>query len=96
MTTELFLSLLIAFAACSSLVTEAVKTITKGKFNSNIVALIVALIVTIPGMFIYYTLGGININLINVIYAILMGLASSITSMVGYDKVKAMIINFIK
>lgn len=94
MTVTMFLSLLFGFSVVSSLVTEAVKTFIKDKENVsyNLLALIVALLVGIGGTAIYYQLSSIAYSVNNVIYMILMGLASGLCSMVGYDKVKQTIL----
>ena len=94
MNTTLFLILLSAFSILSSLVTEGVKNIASDKVNLsyNIVALITALIIGGGGTVIYYQLNEISFNLNNIIYAVLMGLASGLVSMVGFDKVKQAII----
>ena len=85
-----FLILLSAFSVLSGLVTEAVKKVVndKGNLSYNIVALVVALIIGGVGCAIYYQLNAIVFTTNNVIYMILMGLASGLTATVGYDKVK--------
>lgn len=90
MTTTMFLMLLSAFSVISGLVTEAIKKIVSDKSNLsyNIVALVVALIVGSIGCGIYYQLNAISFNVNNIIYLVLMGLASGLTATVGYDKVK--------
>lgn len=90
MTNTMFLILLSAFSVISGLTTEAIKTIASDKANLsyNLVALIVALIVGCGGTAIYYQLNEIMFTVNNVIYMILMGLASGLVSMVGFDKVK--------
>ena len=90
MTTTTFLMLLSAFSVLSGLVTEGVKKLISDKANMsyNIIALIVSLIVGGVGCAIYYQLNAIPFDVNNVIYMILMGLASGLCSMVGYDKLK--------
>lgn len=90
MNTVTFLILLSAFSVLSSLVTEGIKKIASDKANLsyNIVALIVALIIGGIGCGIYYQLNAIPFNTNNIIYIVLMGLASGLVSMVGFDKVK--------
>lgn len=90
MNTTMFLILLSAFSVLSSLVTEGIKNITTDKVNLsyNIVALVTALIIGGVGTAVYYQLNNILFTLNNVIYAVLMGLASGLVSMVGFDKVK--------
>lgn len=86
----MFLILLSVFSVFSSLVTEGIKKILTDKVNMsyNIVALVVALIIGGFGVAIYYQLNAIPFTINNIIYMILMGLASGLTSMVGFDKVR--------
>lgn len=93
MTIEMFLALLLGFSALASLVTEAIKKLFSA--NGNITSFIVAIIVGLVGTLIYYQLESIDFTLNNIIYAILMGLASSLVSQVGYDKIKEAIEKFI-
>lgn len=90
MTTTTFLMLLSAFSVISSLVTEGIKKLAQDKahLSYNIVTLIVALIVGTCGCGIYYQLNNILFTLNNVICMILMGFASGLVSMTGFDKVK--------
>ena len=90
MTTTMFLILLSAFSVISGLVTEAVKSLVSNKANLsyNIIALIVALIVGSAGTAVYYQLNCTAYTVNNVIYLVLMGFASGLVSMIGFDKVK--------
>ena len=90
MNTTMFLILLSAFSVLSSLVTEGIKKAFSDKANLsyNIVALVVALVIGSGGTAIYYQLNEIMFSVNNIIYAVLMGLASGLVSMVGFDKVK--------
>ena len=90
MTITTFLMLLSSFSVLSGLVTEGVKKLISDKANMsyNIIALIVSLIVGGVGCAIYYQLNAIPFDVNNVIYMILMGLASGLCSMVSYDKLK--------
>ena len=90
MTTTTFLMLLSAFTVLSGLTTEGIKDLISDKSNMsyNIIALIVSLIVGGIGCAIYYQLNAIPFDVNNVIYMILMGLASGLCSMVSYDKLK--------
>ena len=90
MTTTTFLMLLSAFSVLSGLVTEGIKKLIGDKANMsyNIIALIVSLIIGGVGCAIYYQLNAIPFDVNNVIYMILMGLASGLCSMVSYDKLK--------
>lgn len=93
MTVEIFLALLLAFSVLASLVTEAIKKLFSA--NGNITSFIVAIIVGLVGTLIYYQLESIDFTFNNVIYAILMGLASSLVSQLGYDKIKEAIQKFL-
>ena len=90
MTTTMFLMLLSAFSVLSGLVTEGIKKAVSDKTNLsyNIVALVVALVIGGGGTAVYYQLNEIVFSVNNIIYAVLMGLASGLVSMVGFDKVK--------
>ena len=90
MTTTTFLMLLSAFSVLSGLVTEGIKKLISDKANMsyNIIALIVSVIIGGVGCAIYYQLNAIPFDINNVIYIILMGLASGLCSMVSYDKLK--------
>lgn len=98
MNTTMFLILLSSFSVLSSLVTEGIKNIVTDKVNLsyNIIALITALIIGGIGTATYYQLNSIPFTLNNVIYSILMGLASGLTATVGYDKVKQSIEQIVK
>ena len=93
MNTTMFLILLSTFSVLSSLVTEGIKTLVTDKVNLsyNIVALVTALIVGGGGTAVYYQLNTIPFTVNNIIYMLLMGFASGLTSMVGFDKVKQMV-----
>ena len=86
MTVEIFLALLLGFSTLASLVTEAIKKLFSA--DGNITAFVV-------GTLLYYQLGSIHFSTNNVIYAVLIGLASSLVSQLGYDKVKEAIQKFI-
>ena len=90
MNTTMFLILLSAFSVISSLITEGIKNLANDRVNlsCNIVALTTALIVGGGGTAVYYQLNAIPFSANNVIYMVLMGLASGLVSMVGFDKVK--------
>ena len=91
MTVEIFLTLLVFFSTATSLATEAFKKLVGNKIPYNILVLIIAMIVGCVGVYVYYILNNIEINSINIIYLILMGIANWIGAMVGYDKIKQLI-----
>ena len=90
MTVNMFIFLLFVFSVITSLIMEGVKKIIKekDKLIYNIVVLVIGLIVGGAGMPIYYQLFGIPFTTNNIIYIVLMGLASALSATVGYDKVK--------
>ena len=94
MTTATFLFLLSAFSVISSLITEAIKKLVNDKANMsyNILALCVALVVGCVGCGLYYQLNGIIFDVNNIIYMILMCIASGLVATLGYDKVKQAIV----
>ena len=94
MTVQDFLFLLTAFSVISGLITEAIKKLLNDKANLsyNILALCVALVVGVVGCGLYYQLNSIMFTVNNIIYMVLMGLASGLVSMLGFDKVKQAII----
>lgn len=90
MTTSTFLMLLSLFSVITGLITEGIKKMAKDRANLsyNIVALIISIIVGVVGCAVYYQLEGIMFTTNNIIYMILLGFASGLVSMVGFDKVK--------
>lgn len=89
MTVEMFLALLLGFSTLASLVTEAIKKLFSA--DGNITAFVVAIVIGLVGTLLYYQLDSIDFTVNNVIYAVLIGLASSLVSQLGYDKVKEVI-----
>ena len=90
MTITTFLMLLSSFSVLSGLVTEGIKKLISDNANMsyNIISLVVALVIGGAGSAVYYQLNAIPFNLDNIIYLVLMGLASGLCSMVGFDKIK--------
>ena len=90
MTIELFIMLLAFFSAVTGLVTQGIKNtflVDVESFVYKITAIIVAVVVGVVGMLIYYVLNSIGIDLNNVIFAILMGFASGLVAMNSYDEI---------
>lgn len=87
---RMFLILLSAYSVIATLVTEGIKRLATDRANLpyNIVALISSLIIGGIGTAVYYQLNSIPFTVNNIIYIVLMGLASGLVSMVGFDKVK--------
>lgn len=89
-----FIMLLASFSVITSLIVECIKKIVTDKANIsyNLTALIVAMIVGAIGCCIYYQLNEVPFTTNNIVYIVLMGFASALTSTLGYDKVKQCII----
>ncbi len=96
MTVNSFVLLLFAFSTLTSLVVEGIKqNFLDGQNRKyNLIALVVAMIIGSIGTILYYYLNHMLINFDAFIIAFLMGLASSLVSMVGFDKVKQAIEQF--
>lgn len=91
---SIFLMLLFSFSVISGLFTEAFKKLVndKANFSYNLIALCISLVVGIIGTGIYYQLNNFSFDTNNIIYMVLLGLASGLCSMLGYDKVKQTIL----
>lgn len=90
MTIALFLTLIAIFSTTTSLLTEAAKKVLDSKsvhYASNVVVVVIACVVGIGGTGAYYSITGIPFTAANITCMILMGVAVSVGSMVGYDKV---------
>lgn len=90
MNTTTFLILLSVFSALSSLVTECVKDLIFDKANLpyNLIALGCACVIGSAGTAVYYRLTAAPFTADRILCMILMGLASGLTAMVGFDKIK--------
>lgn len=90
MNVTMFITLLATFSSVTCLCVEGVKKILdelKVKYASNIVACIVGCIVGVGGTAAYYALNSIVFTHVNITAMLMMGLAVSLGSMVGYDKI---------
>ena len=97
MTTAMFITLLTGCSTLTSLIVQGIKKIMddKGKqYSANLLACIVGLVVGIGVTATYYVLASIAFTTINIVCMILMGGASALVAMVGYDKVIQMIAQF--
>lgn len=94
MDVSMFLTLLLSFTALSGIITEVIKQFFKDKPGSsyNLIAVIVGLGVGIAGTYIYYYLTGMPFENSTLLIAVLMGISAALSSMVGYDKIKQLIL----
>lgn len=91
MNVNIFVILITICAILSSLFTEGVKKFLDGinkKYSSNIVAVIVAIIVSVFVAYMSYSYYNIPFNSINICAIIALSLFTACGSMIGYDKVK--------
>ena len=90
MNVTLFIALLAVFSTVTSICTEGVKKILNEMnvaYASNLLASIIACIVGIGGTAAYYILFGVAFTPANIVFMILMSVATAFGAMVGYDKV---------
>lgn len=94
MTTQIALILLAFYASLTALIVEGVKKLFSDKvnFSYNLLAIIIALVVGAVGTAIYYQFNEIYYTINNTIYLVLISLASGLVAMVGFDKVKQLIL----
>lgn len=91
MTMTVFLIILAACAAITSLLTEGIKKFLnelKVTYASNVLVLAVAVIVGCGATALYYVNYQIPFNALNSVYLALMGIANWLGAMLGYDKVR--------
>lgn len=94
MTVSLFITLLALFSGATGLVVEAEKKIIEElhkKVAPNCLALLTACVIGWIGTTYAYIFTGAEVSLQNVLALLLMGFASGLCSMVGYDKVVQLI-----
>lgn len=94
MTLELFITILVMSATATSIAVQIVKTILDkmGKtYDSVPVAVIIAMVVGVAEIFIYYGTKSIPITIVTVLYAICMGIANAVGATTSYDLVKKFI-----
>ena len=94
MTLELFITILVMSATATSVAVQIVKTILDkmGKtYDSVPVAVIIAMIVGVAEIFIYYGINTIPITIVTILYAICLGIANAVGATTSYDLVKKFI-----
>ncbi len=91
MTVTVFLVILTACAAITSLLTEGIKKFLDEQrvtYASNVLVLIIAMIVGCGATVLYYVNYQIPFNALNSVYLALMGVANWLGATLGYDKVR--------
>ncbi len=91
MALEVFISILVLSATVTSIGIEIVKTLLSKfniKYNALILATVIAFVLGVSEIFIYYGMNGLAITTITFVYAVCMGVANLVASQIGYDKIK--------
>ena len=94
MTLELFITILVMSATATSVAVQIVKTILdkmEKTYDSVPIAVIIAMIVGVAEIFIYYGINTIPITMVTILYAICMGVANAVGTTTSYDLVKKFI-----
>ena len=94
MTLELFITILVMSATATSVAVQIVKTILdkmRKTYDSVPIAVIIAMIVGVAEIFIYYGINTIPITIVTILYAICMGVANAVGATTSYDLVKKFI-----
>ena len=94
MTLELFITILGMSATATSVAVQIVKTILdkmEKTYDSVPIAVIIAMIVGVAEIFIYYGINTIPITIVTILYAICMGVANAVGATTSYDLVKKFI-----
>lgn len=91
MTVTVFLIILTACAAITSLLTEGIKKFLdeqKVTYASNVLVLIIAVVVGCGATVLYYINYQVPFTALNSVYLALMGVANWLGATLGYDKVR--------
>lgn len=91
MTVTVFLIILTACAAVTSLLTEGIKKLLDGlgaRYASNLLVLAVAVVVGCGTTALYYVNYQVPFDALNSVYLALMGVANWLGATLGYDKVR--------
>lgn len=91
MTVTVFLIILMACAAITSLLTEGIKKFLDEQrvtYASNLLVLIIAVIVGCGATALYYVNYQVPLTALNAVYLALMGIANWLGATLGYDKVR--------
>ena len=94
MTLELLITILVMSATATSVAVQIVKTILdkmEKTYDSVPIAVIIAMIVGVAEIFIYYGINTIPITIVTILYAICMGVANAVGATTSYDLVKKFI-----
>ena len=94
MTLELFITILVMSATATSVAVQIAKTILdkmEKTYDSVPIAVIIAMIVGVAEIFIYYGINTIPITMVTILYAICMGVANAVGATTSYDLVKKFI-----
>lgn len=90
----ILLSVIGAITVLTNIIVEVLKKITWDKIPTNIVALIVALVLTLVAGGAYASINSIAITWYMVVGAIVVGFMSAYAAMFGFDKLKEVLKGF--
>lgn len=91
MTLIIFVSILVLSATATSFAIDIIKKLLdqlKVTYHSLPVAAVTAFVTGIAELFLYYMTNGLPIRPVTFLYAVCMGIANAVGSIVGYDTVK--------
>lgn len=95
MTFDNFIAILVISATATSLGIEIIKTLLtnfKVNYKAICVAAIVAFVVGVVEIFVFYITKGLSISFATYSYAVCMGVVNTVSTNVGYDKVKQLLL----
>lgn len=91
MNISILLSLVLAATVVTNIIVQVVKNLTWNKIPTNLVAFIVAQVVTLCSFFGYVSHEGIKVVWYTVVAAVAVGFGVAYSAMFGFDKFKEMI-----
>lgn len=95
MTFDNFITILVISATATSLGIEIIKNLLsnfKVDYKAICVATIVAFVVGVVEIFVFYISKGLAISSFTCMYAVCMGITNTVATNVGYDKVKQLLL----
>lgn len=87
----MFMPVLMALTIITNIVVQVLKSITYDKIPTNLLAFVVAAIVTAAALFIYVSIQGIAVTAWMIVAAVGVAFAVAFAAMFGFDKLKEML-----
>ena len=85
---SMLIPIIVALVALTNIVVEVIKEITWDKLTTNLVATIVAEVLTLVTFFAYTSYKNIDVVWYSVVSAIVVGIMVAYAAMFGFDKLK--------